>query len=87
MERRGRVCQGAAMGGTTRADEADTNVLRLTVTIVSAHIRNNQVAANTLPELIQSVHRSLATAGMAELEPEPALLTPAVPIRRSVFPS
>ena len=38
------------------ADEADTDVLRLTATIVSAHIRNNQVAADVLPELIQSVH-------------------------------
>ena len=69
------------------AGETDTNVLRLTATIVSAHIRNNQVAANALPEMIQSVHRSLATVGMAEPELEPALLTPAVPIRRSVFPS
>ena len=40
-----------------------------------------------LPELIQSVHRSLATAGtVATAEPTPAPLTPAVPIRKSVFP-
>ena len=65
-------------------DEADTDVLRLTATIVSAHVRNNQVAPDVLPELIQSVWRSLAMAGMAEAAPAPQ--TPAVPIRKSVLP-
>jgi len=65
-------------------DESDTNVLRLTAKIVSAHTRKYQVAADTLPELIQSVWRSLATAGTDE--PAPAPPTPAVPIRKSVFP-
>jgi len=66
------------------ADESDTDVLRLTAKIVSAHTRKYQVAADTLPELIQSVWRSLATAGTAE--PASAPPTPAVPIRKSVFP-
>ena len=76
------------MGGTTMADEADTDVLRLTATIVSAHVRNNQVAADALPKLIQSVRRSLATAGTAKPKPalEPTPLKPAVPIRKSVLP-
>ena len=69
------------------ADEADTSVLKLTAKIVSAHISKNQLAATALPELIQSVYRSLATAGMADTsEPAPEPLTPAVPIRKSVFP-
>lgn len=68
------------------AGESDTDVLRLTAQIVSAHVGNNQVAVAALPELIQSVHRSLATASAAELAPAPASPTPAVPIRRSVFP-
>ena len=62
------------------------DVLRLTATIVSAHVRNNQVAPDALPTLIQAVHRSLATAGTPEPEPAPAPPTPAVPIRKSVFP-
>ena len=66
------------------ADEANTGVLELTAKIVSAHVRKNQVATAVLPELIQSVYRSLATAGTAQ--PAPAPLTPAVPIRKSVFP-
>jgi len=70
------------------ADESDADVLRLTAKIVSAHIGKNQVAADALPKLIQSIHRSLATAGTAEPAPTPAPapLTPAVPIRKSVFP-
>ena len=68
------------------AGESETDVLRLTAKIISAHIGNNQVAVDALPQLIQSVHRSLATAGTAEPTLSPAPLTPAVPIRRSVFP-
>ena len=57
------------------ADELDTDVLRLTAKIVSAHVGKNQVAVDALSELIQSVHRSLATAGTAEPAPAPAPLT------------
>ena len=66
------------------ADEANTGVLELTAKIVSARVRGNQLATAALPELIQSVYRSLTTAGTAQ--PAPAPLTPAVPIRKSVFP-
>ncbi len=68
------------------AGESDTDVLKLTAKIISAHVGNNQVAADALPQLIQSVHRSLATVGTAEPALPPAPLTPAVPIRKSVFP-
>lgn len=69
------------------ASDADTNVLGLTAKIVAAHVGHNQVAAEALPELIQSVHRSLAAAGTADPAAAPAPSTPAVPIRRSVFPN
>ncbi len=69
------------------ADEPDTNVLGLTAKIVSAHIGGNRVAADALPELIQSVHRSWAAAGMAEPALAPAPLTPAVPIRNRCSPT
>jgi predicted transcriptional regulator len=68
------------------AGESDTDVLRLTAKIVSAHVGKNQVAVDALPELIQSVHRSLASAGTAKPAPAPAPPMPAVPIRKSVFP-
>ncbi|GAC1346346.1 MAG: MucR family transcriptional regulator [Acetobacteraceae bacterium] len=44
----------------------------------------NQIGTDALPLLIQSVYRSLSTAG--EVEPAPVAPTPAVPIRKSVFP-
>ena len=68
------------------AGESDTDVLRLTAKIISAHVGNNRVTVEALPQLIQSVHRSLTAAGMAEPASASAQLTPAVPIRRSVFP-
>ena len=68
------------------AGEPNADILRLTAKIVSAHIGKNQIAPDALPELIQSVHHSLATAGAAEPAPAPAPLTPAVPIHKSVFP-
>ena len=60
------------------------DVLSLTAQIVSAHIGNNQVAAESLPTLIQAVYQSLSTVGEVEVKPEAP--TPAVPWKKSVFP-
>jgi len=65
------------------SDQVATDILGLTAQIVSAHASKNQVGTETLPSLIQSVYRSLSTVG--EAAPEPAQ-TPAVPIKKSVFP-
>ena len=66
-------------------EKAPTNVLALTVQIVSAHVSNNAVAAAALPTLIQEVHRALSS-----IESAPALLSqrpePAVPIAKSITP-
>ena len=66
-------------------EKAPTNVLALTVQIVSAHVSNNAVAAAALPTLIQEVHRALSS-----IEAAPALLSqrpePAVPIAKSITP-
>src|SRR3954463_13180824 len=40
---------------------------------------------DALPSLIQSVYRSLSTAGEIEAAPAAAAQTPAVPIKKSVF--
>ena len=66
------------------SDGAGADVLGLTAQIVSAHIGKNQVAAEALPSLIQAVYRALATAGTVEAGP--VAQTPAVPVKRSVFP-
>lgn len=73
------------MEQATVADKSSTGVLALAAQLVSAYIGTHQIQVAALPELIQSVYRSLAMAGMAE--PTPAPPTPAVPIRKSVFPA
>ena len=65
------------------ANESSPELLELTARIVSAHVGQNHLSVIALPELIQAVYRSLATAGTTEPASEP--LTPAVPIRKSVF--
>ncbi len=67
------------------SDQNPPNVLDLTARIVSAHVSKNPVAVDALPGLIQAVYRSLSTAGDTEPPPAPAQ-TPAVPIKKSVFP-
>ena len=40
---------------------ADDTLLTLTADIVAAHVSNNSVAVNDLPNLIQNVHSALST--------------------------
>ena len=57
----------------------------LVADIVSAYVTKNTVGVGELPALIRSVHTALASLGKPEVEPE-AVLTPAVPIKKSVHP-
>jgi len=67
------------------ADIAQTQaMLGLTAQIVSAHVSNNAVSRDALPDLIQQVFTTLMAAGSEPAEPEK--LQPAVPIKKSVFP-
>ena len=70
-------------------DQAKT-LLGLTVQIVSAHVRNNQVAVADLPALIRQVHTALANANGGAPAPAAAPVqeraaTPPVP-KRTIFP-
>jgi len=61
------------------------NTLRLSAEVVAAYLMNNTVSAAAIPDLIRSVHSSLA--GLERAEPAPAPQErpkPAVPISRSV---
>jgi predicted transcriptional regulator len=62
-----------------------SDLLRMTADVVSAYVRNNPLAANDIPGVINTVHASLndlnINGGVAA-----APLQPAVPIRRSVTP-
>ena len=66
-------------------ESTEDTLLTLTADIVAAHVSNNSVAVNDLPNLIQNVHQALtgistSTSG-AEEKPEPK-----VSIRSSVKP-
>ena len=65
-------------------EPGSTDLLELTVQIVSAHVSNNAIGADTLPGLIQDVYRTLAGVGKEQAPPDKQI--PAVPVRKSVFP-
>ncbi|MFL6734265.1 MAG: MucR family transcriptional regulator [Sphingomicrobium sp.] len=69
----------------TDFSDAEDTLLTLTADIVAAHVSNNSVAVNDLPNLIQNVHSALSgisgTTKAPEVKPEPK-----VPIRSSIKP-
>ncbi len=64
-------------------DKPTAELLQHTSTIVAAHVANNAIAATDIPDLIATVHETLATLGPEKPAPKP---TPAVPIKQSVKP-
>src|SRR4051812_29443593 len=68
------------------SDQVAADILGLTAQIVSAHLSKNRMETDALPSLIRSVYRSLSTAGETEAAAPAAAQTPAVPIKKSVFP-
>ena len=64
---------------------AEDTLLTLTADIVAAHVSNNSVAVNDVPNLIQNVHAALTgisgNVSAPEAKPEPK-----VPVRSSVKP-
>lgn len=65
--------------------EMNETLITLTADIVSAHVSNNSVAVNDLPQLIQNVHSALSGLSGEPNEPE-AKPEPAVSIRSSIKP-
>jgi predicted transcriptional regulator len=59
------------------------NLLALTAEIVASFVGSHSVATGDLPGLIKTVFATLSSAGQAEAK-APEVLTPAVPIKRSV---
>ena len=66
-------------------EAAEDTLLTLTADIVAAHVSNNSVAVNDLPNLIQNVHAALSTISSASSAPEPRP-EPKVSIRSSIKP-
>ena len=63
----------------------EDTLLTLTADIVAAHVSNNSVAVNDLPNLIQNVHAALAGISGRAAAPEPRP-EPKVSIRSSIKP-
>lgn len=64
----------------------DAKLLELTTGIVASYVENNNLAANDLPALIQTVHSALSGSEAPEAEAEATVkLTPAQ-IRKSITP-
>ena len=66
-------------------DASDDTLLTLTADIVAAHVSNNTVAVNDLPNLIQNVHGALSGISGQSTGPEPKP-EPKVSIRASIKP-
>jgi predicted transcriptional regulator len=64
---------------------AEDTLLTLTADIVAAHVSNNSVAVNDLPNLIQNVHSALTGISSQPAAPEPKP-EPTVSIRSSIKP-
>jgi predicted transcriptional regulator len=66
-------------------ESAEDMLLTLTADIVAAHVSNNSVAVNDLPNLIQNVHSALTGISRSSSAPEPKP-EPKVSIRSSIRP-
>lgn len=67
------------------SEDAEDALLTLTADIVAAHVSNNSVAVNDLPNLIQNVHAALTDISGSRAAPE-ARPEPKVSIRASIKP-
>ena len=66
------------------AEDNPTDLLKLTVEIVYAHVSNNSLPASELHQLISQVHSSLSDTGKSVNPKERP--TPAVSVKKSVMP-
>jgi predicted transcriptional regulator len=65
--------------------QSDT-VLEMTAQVVSAYLGNNTVAATQLPEVIRSVHSSLAELSDGGSDARQPAQRPAVTVKKSITP-
>ena len=68
------------------ANYSSSNLVELTVEIVSAYVSNNSVVSADLPDLIDQTFGALRQAAEKEVQPAKGDLTPSVPIKKSVTP-
>jgi len=64
--------------------ENQIELLELTTEIVAAHVSNNTLPVNDLPQLIQDVYKTLANVSNGQLSTE--RLQPAISVKKSISP-
>ena len=64
--------------------ENQIELLELTTEIVAAHVSNNTLPVNDLPQLIQEVYKTLENVGNSQLSVE--RLQPAISVKKSISP-
>lgn len=62
----------------------DDEIMALTADIVASFVGNNPVAVDNLPDLITSVHKTVAGLATEKTEVEPERPKPAVPVSKSI---
>ena len=65
---------------------ASTDLLRMSVEIVSAYVSNNSVAAAQVPEIINTVYGALTSINGQSISEPAENQKPAVSVRRSIHP-
>lgn len=76
---------GKTIADTSAEKAPRTELLRMATEIVAAYVGFNNLSAGQIPELIQTVYRSLDSLGAASAR-DTAPPRPFVPIRKSVTP-
>ena len=61
-------------------------ILRMAVEVVSSYVGRNQIAGDQIPELINTVYRSMAGLANSDGREDQEVSKPAVAVRRSVTP-
>lgn len=74
------------MATENTSNDNNETVLGMAASIVSAYVSHNALPASQIPELIQTVYKSLSDTGSSNAEAPQEPLKPPVPIRRSVMP-
>lgn len=71
-------------GDADRNDRGGDSLLRLGADIVAAYVTRNSVSAESIPELIRTVHSALEGLGQDTVQAAEERPKPAVPISRSI---
>ncbi len=74
------------MSDSVSRDVDHGEILRMAVEVVSSYVGRNQIAGDQIPELINTVYRSMAGLANSDSHEDQEVSKPAVAVRRSITP-